>query len=69
MTSKLLVEQLRELFRKPTKLKSMSEAMRQWKADQATEEVVQRIYDVCQWENPVMDDLFIPVPKPREAAA
>ena len=43
--------------------------MRRWKADQATEEVVHRIYEVCQWENPEMDDLFIPVPKPREVAA
>ena len=69
LTSKLLLTQFRELFRKPNTLKKMSEAMRRWKADQATEEVVQRIYEVCQWENPEMDDLFIPVPKPREVAA
>ena len=69
LTSKLLLTQFRELFRKPNTLKKMSEAMRRWKADQATEEVVQRIYEVCQWENPEMDDLHIPVPKPREVAA
>jgi len=61
--------QIRELFCKPNTLKKMSEAMRRWKADRATEEVVQRIYEVCQWENPEMDDLFIPAPKPREVAA
>ena len=69
LTSKLLLAQLRELFRKPTKLKAMSEAMKQWKAEQATEEVVQRIYEICQWENPVEDDVFIPAPRSREVAA
>ena len=40
LTSKLLLTQFQELFRKPNTLKKMSEAMRRWKADQATEEVV-----------------------------
>ena len=69
ITSKLLLAQLRELFRKPTKLKAMSEAMKQWKAEQATEEVVQRIYEICQWENPVEDDVFIPSLRSREVEA
>jgi UDP-N-acetylglucosamine--N-acetylmuramyl-(pentapeptide) pyrophosphoryl-undecaprenol N-acetylglucosamine transferase len=69
LTSKLLLAQLRELFRKSTKLKAMSEAMKQWNAEQATEEVVQRIYEICQWENPVEDDVFIPAPRSREVAA
>ena len=43
--------------------------MKQWKAEQATEEVVQRIYEICQWENPVEDDVFIPAPRSREVAA
>ncbi len=59
LTPSLLTQQLKELLGRPVKLKKMGEAMKQWKSDCATEEVVKRIYEVCGWESSEEDDLII----------
>ena len=59
LTPSLLIQQLKELFGRPVKLKKMGEAMKQWKSDCATEEVVKRIYEVCGWESSKEDNLII----------
>ena len=59
LTPSLLTQQLKDLLGRPVKLKKMGEAMKQWKSDCATEEVVKRIYEVCGWESSEEDDLII----------
>ena len=59
LTPSLLIQQLKELFGRPVKLKKMGEAMKQWKSDCATDEVVKRIYEVCGWEPSEEEDLII----------
>ena len=59
LTPSLLTQQLKDLLGRPVKLKKMGEAMKQWKSDCATEEVVKRIYDVCGWKSSEEDDLII----------
>ena len=59
LTPSLLTQQLKELLGRPVKLKKMGEAMKQWKSDCATEEVVKRIYEVCGWESSEEEDLII----------
>ena len=69
LTPNLLVSQLSELFGSPAKLEAMAGAMKQWKSAQATEEVVQRIFDVCGWEDDAGDELMFALPSGKEAAA
>ncbi len=69
LTPNLLVSQLSELFGTPAKLEAMAGAMKQWKAAQATEEVVQRMFEVCGWEDITADELFFTLPSGKEAAA
>ncbi len=69
MTPSLLVSQLSELFGTPAKLESMAGAMKQWKAAQATEEVVQRMFEVCGWEDVADDEMLFTLPSGKEAAA
>jgi hypothetical protein len=57
------------LFGSPPKLEAMAGAMKQWKSAQATEEVVQRIFDVCGWEDDAGDELMFALPSGKEAAA
>lgn len=59
LTPSLLTQQLKDLLGRPVKLKKMGEAMKQWKSDCATEEVVKRIYEVCGWESSKEDNLII----------
>ena len=47
----------------------MAGAMIQWKSAQATGEVVQRIFDVCGWEDDAGDELMFALPSGKEAAA
>ena len=68
LTPSLLIQQLKELFGRPVKLKKMGEAMKQWKSDCATEEVVKRIYEVCGWESSEEEDLIISKPGLAELA-
>ena len=69
LTPNLLVSQLSELFGSPPKLEAMAGAMKQWKSAQATGEVVQRIFDVCGWEDDAGDELMFTLPSGKEAAA
>jgi len=69
LTPNLLISQLSELFGTPAKLESMAGAMKQWKAAQATEEVVQRMFEVCGWEDVADDELLFTLPSGKEAAA
>ena len=69
LTPNLLVSQLSELFGSPAKLEAMAGAMKQWKSAQATGEVVQRIFDVCGWEDAAGDELMFTLPSGKEAAA
>ena len=69
LTPNLLVSQLSELFGSPAKLEVMAGAMKQWKAAQATEEVVQRMFEVCGWEDDAGDELMFTLPSGKEAAA
>ena len=69
LTPNLLVSQLSELFGSPAKLEAMAGAMKQWKAAQATEEVVQRMFEVCGWEDVGDDELLFTLPSGKEAAA
>jgi len=69
LTPNLLVSQLSELFGSPAKLEAMAGAMKQWKAAQATEEVVQRMFEVCGWEDDAGDELMFTLPSGKEAAA
>ena len=69
LTPNLLVSQLSELFGSPAKLEAMAGAMKQWKSAQATGEVVQRIFDVCGWEDDAGDELMFTLPSGKEAAA
>jgi len=69
MTPNLLVSQLSELFGSPAKLEEMADAMKKWKAAQATEEVVQRIYEACEWEDDGDDEMMFALPSGKEAAA
>ena len=59
LTPSLLTQQLKDLLGRPVKLKKMGEAMKQWKSDCATDEVVKRIYEVCGWEPSEEEDLII----------
>ena len=59
LTPSLLTQQLKDLLGRPVKLKKMGEAMKQWKSDCATEEVVKRIYEVCGWESSKEDNLIM----------
>ena len=68
LTPSLLIQQLKELFGRPVKLKKMGEAMKQSKSDCATEEVVKRIYEVCGWESSEEEDLIISKPGLAELA-
>jgi UDP-N-acetylglucosamine--N-acetylmuramyl-(pentapeptide) pyrophosphoryl-undecaprenol N-acetylglucosamine transferase len=68
LTSKLLVRQLSELFGSPAKLESMAGAMKKWKAAQATEEVVHRIFKVCGWKDAPGDELMFALPNGKETA-
>ena len=47
----------------------MAQATKQWKAAQATEEVVQRMFDVCGWEDVAADELLFTLPRGKEVAA
>ena len=69
LTPNLLVSQLSELFGSPAKLEVMAGAMKQWKAAQATEEVVQRMFEVCGWEDDAGDELMFTLPSGKEAVA
>jgi len=69
LTPNLLVSQLSELFGSPAKLEVMAGAMKQWKAAQATEEVVQRMFEVCDWEDDAGDELMFTLPSGKEAVA
>jgi len=69
LTPNLLVSQLSELFGSPAKLEAMAGAMKQWKAAQATEEVVLRMFEVCGWEDDTGDELMFTLPSGKEAAA
>ena len=69
LTPNLLVSQLSELFGTPAKLEAMAAAMKKWKAVQATEEVVQRIYEACDWEDDGDDEMMFALPSGKEAAA
>ena len=69
LTPNLLVSQLSELFGSPAKLEAMAGAMKQWKAAQATEEVVQRMFEVCDWEDDAGDELMFTLPSGKEAVA
>jgi len=69
LTPNLLISQLSELFGNPAKLDSMAGAMKQWKAAQATEEVVQRMFEACGWENVADDEMLFTLPSGKEAAA
>ncbi|HJO09826.1 MAG TPA: undecaprenyldiphospho-muramoylpentapeptide beta-N-acetylglucosaminyltransferase [Verrucomicrobiota bacterium] len=68
LTSNLLVRQLSELFGSPAKLESMAGAMKKWKAAQATEEVVHRIFKVCGWKDAPGDELMFALPNGKETA-
>ena len=69
LTSNLLVSQLSELFGSRAKLEAMADSMKQWKAAQATEEVVQRMFEVCGWEDVADDQLLFTIPRGKEVAA
>jgi len=69
LTSNLLVSQLSELFGSRAKLEAMADSMKQWKANQATEEVVQRMFEVCGWEDVADDQLLFTMPRGKEVAA
>jgi len=69
LTPNLLVSQLSELFGSPAKLEAMAAAMKKWKAAQATEEVVQRIYEACEWEDDGDDEMMFALPSGKDAAA
>jgi hypothetical protein len=43
--------------------------MKKWKAAQATEVVVQRIYEACEWEGDGGGELMFDLPGGKEAAA
>ena len=47
----------------------MAASMKKWKAAQATEVVVQRIYEACEWEDDGGDELMFDLPGGKEAAA
>jgi hypothetical protein len=47
----------------------MAAAMKKWKAAQATEEVVQRIYEACEWEDDGNDEMMFALPSGKEAGA
>ncbi|MEC8988538.1 MAG: glycosyltransferase, partial [Verrucomicrobiota bacterium] len=69
LTPKLLVSQLSQLFSIPARLDSMADAMKQWKSAQATGEVVQRIFEVCGWEDDPGEELMFALPSGKEAVA
>ena len=69
LTPHLLVSQLSELFASPAKLGAMAASMKKWKAAQATEVVVQRIYEACEWEDDAGDELMFDLAGRKEAAA
>ena len=69
LTSHLIVSQLSELFGSPAKLGAMAASMKKWKAAQATEVVVQRIYKACEWQDDEGDELMFDLPDGKEAAA
>ncbi|MEE2946769.1 MAG: glycosyltransferase, partial [Verrucomicrobiota bacterium] len=69
LTPNLLVSQLSELFGSPGKLEMMADAMKKWKAARATEEVVQRMFEVCGWADVVDDELMFTLPSGKEKAA
>ncbi len=69
LTPNLLVSQLSELLGNWSKLEAMAEAMKKWKAAQATDEVVQRIYEACEWTDDGRDELMFDLPGGQEAAA
>ena len=69
LTPNLLVSQLSQLFSIPARLDSMADAMKQWKSAQATGEVVQRIFEVCGWEDDPGEELMFALPSGKEAVA
>ena len=62
-------DRIKELFNRPAKLKKMAESMKRWKSKCATEEVVKRMYEVCDWEDLQEADFIASEPRLAEVVS
>ena len=69
LTPRLFTRQIKELFNRPAKLKKMAESMKRWKSKCATEEVVKRMYEVCDWEDLQEADFIASEPRLAEVVS